>query len=76
MISDKDSYLLEELNETAIKSFVHDNKLKKFWLQDSQFDISENDKTFENNDWNSDIDVLKTESNNQDWKFQLFYYFN
>ena len=41
--------------------------MKKFWLQDSQFDISENNKTFENNDQDSDINVLKTEDNNQDW---------
>ena len=61
MISDKDSYLLEKLNETVMKSSVHDNRLKKFWLWDLWFDISEND------DQNSDINVLKTENNDQDW---------
>ena len=30
MISDKDSYFLEELNETTMKNSVHDNRLKKF----------------------------------------------
>jgi len=35
MISDKDSYFLEELNKIIMKSSVHDNRLKKFWLQDS-----------------------------------------
>ena len=34
VISDKNSYFLEELNKIAMKSFIHDNKLKKFWLQD------------------------------------------
>ena len=67
MISDKDSYFLEELNETVMKSSVHDNRLKKFWLQDSQFDISENDEASENDDWNSDISVSKTEDNDQNW---------
>jgi len=50
-----------------MKNSVHDNKLKKFWLQDSWFDISENDEASENNDWDSDISVLKTENNDQDW---------
>ena len=50
-----------------MKNFVHDNKLKKFWLQDSWFDISKNDKAFENNDQDSDIDISKTENNDQDW---------
>ena len=50
-----------------MKNFVYNNKLKKFWLQDSQFDISENNKASENNDWDSDIDILKTKNNNQDW---------
>ena len=35
MISDKDSYFLKKLNKTAMKSSVHDNRLKKFWLWDS-----------------------------------------
>ena len=30
MISDKDSYFLEELNKIIMKSSVHDNRLKKF----------------------------------------------
>ena len=55
------------MNETAMKNSVHDNKLKKFWLQDSQFDISENNETSENDDWDSDINVLKMRDNNQDW---------
>ena len=63
MISDKDSYLLEKLNETAMKNSVYNNRLKKFWLQDLWFDISENDKVFENNDWDSNIDISKTENN-------------
>ena len=67
MISDKSSYFLEELNETVMKNFVHDNKLKKFWLWDLWFDISENDKAFENDDQDSDISVLKMKDNNQDW---------
>ena len=67
MISDKDSYFLEKLNETVMKSSVHDNRLKKFWLWDSQFDISKNDEVFENNDQDSDIDVLKIENNDQNW---------
>ena len=67
MISDKDSYFLEELNEMIMKSSVHDNRLKKFWLQDSQFDISENDEAFENDDQDSDINISKTEDNDQDW---------
>ena len=67
MILDKDSYFLEKLNETAMKSSVHDNKLKKFWLQDSWFNISENDKASENDDQNYDINISKTENNNQDW---------
>ena len=50
-----------------MKNFVHNNRLKKFWLQDSQFDISENDKAFENDDWDSDISVLKMRDNDQDW---------
>ena len=67
MISDKDSYFLEELNETTIKSFVHNNRLKKFWLWDLWFDISKNDEASENDDQNSDIDILKMRDNNQDW---------
>ena len=67
MISDKSSYFLEKLNETTMKSSVYSNKLKKFWLQDSQFNISENDEASENDDWDSDIDILKTENNDQDW---------
>ena len=67
VISDKNSYFLEKLNETMMKNFVYNNKLKKFWLWDSQFNISENDKAFENNDWNSDINVLKMRNNDQDW---------
>ncbi len=67
MISDKDSYFLEELNETVMKSSVYDNRLKKFWLWDLWFDISENNKTSENDDWDSDINVLKIKNNNQDW---------
>ena len=67
MISDKNSYFLKKLNKTAMKSFVHDNKLKKFWLQDSQFDISENDKASENDNWDSDINVSKMRNNDQDW---------
>ena len=67
MISDKNSYLLEKLNETTMKNSVHDNKLKKFWLWDLQFDISKNDKASENDDQDSDINVSKTEDNNQDW---------
>ena len=66
VISDKDSYFLEELNETTMKNSVHSNRLKKFWLQNLQFDISENDKAFENDDWDSDIDILKMRDNNQD----------
>ena len=63
MISDKDLYFLEKLNETAMKSSVHDNKLKKFWLWDSWFDISENNEASENDNQDSDIDVSKTENN-------------
>ena len=50
-----------------IKNFVHNNKLKKFWLWDSQFDISENDEASENDDWNSDIDISKIRDNDQNW---------
>ena len=67
MISDKNSYFLEKLNETVMKNFIHDNKLKKFWLQDLWFDILKDDKIFENNDQDSDIDVLKMRDNDQDW---------
>ena len=67
MISDKDSYFLEELNETVMKNSVHDNRLKKFWLWDSQFDILKNDKTFKNSDQDSDNDVSKMRDNDWDW---------
>ena len=67
MISDKNSYFLEELNETAMKNFVHDNRLKKFWLWDLWFDILKDDKTSENNDWNSDVNVSNMKNNDQDW---------
>ena len=67
IISDKNSYFLEKLNETMMKNFVYNNKLKKFWLQDSQFDISENNKASENDDQDSDIDISKTKNNNQNW---------
>ena len=67
MIFNKDLYFLEELNETIMKNSVHNNKLKKFWLQDLWFDISENNEASENDDWDSDIDVLKMRDNNQDW---------
>ena len=67
MISDKNSYFLEELNETAMKSSVHDNKLKKFWLWDLWFDILKNDEASENDDQDSDISVLKIRDNDQDW---------
>ena len=66
MISDKDSYFLEELNETAMKNSVHDNRLKKFWLWDLWFDILK-DETSENDDWNSNVDVLNVRDKNQDW---------
>ena len=49
-----------------MKNSVHDNRLKKFWLWDSWFDILKNDKVSENNDWDSDINISKTEDNNQD----------
>ena len=55
------------MNKTTIKNSVHSNKLKKFWLWDLWFDISENDKASENDDWDSDIDILKTKNNDQDW---------
>ena len=67
MISDKDSYFLEKLNETVMKSSVHGNRLKKFWLWDLQFDILKNDEASENDDWDSDIDILKMKDNDQDW---------
>ena len=67
MISDKDSYFLKELNKIIIKSSVHDNRLKKFWLWDSWFNISKNDEASENNDQDSDINISKTEDNDQDW---------
>ena len=67
MISDKNSYFLEKLNETAMKNSVHDNRLKKFWLWDLQFNISENDKTSENNNWDSDVNILNMRNNDQDW---------
>ena len=67
MISNKDSYFFKKLNETAMKNSVHDNKLKKFWLQNLQFNISENDEASENDDQDSDINISKTEDNNQDW---------
>ena len=67
MISDKDSYFLEKLNETMMNNSVHDNRLKKFWLWDSWFDISKNDETSENDDQNSNIDVLNVRDNDQDW---------
>ena len=41
------------------KNPVHDNKLKKFWLQDSYFDILKNDKC------DDDIDILNIKDNNQ-----------
>ena len=50
-----------------MKNFIHDNKLKKFWLWDSQFDISKNDEAFENDDQDSDISVSKMKDNDQDW---------
>ena len=64
IISNKNSYFLEKLNETAMKNFVHDNRLKKFWLWNLQFDILKNDKASENDDWDFDINILKTENNN------------
>ena len=67
MISDKNSYFLEELNKTMMKNFVYNNRLKKFWLWNSWFNISENDEASKNNNQDSDINVLKTENNDQDW---------
>ena len=67
MISDINSYFLEELDETAMKSSVHDNRLKKFWLWNSWFDILKNDKASKNDDQDSDISVSKTRDNDQDW---------
>ena len=67
MISDKSLYFLEKLNEIMMKSSVYDNRLKKFWLWDSWFNILKNDEASENDDWDSDIDVSKTENNDQDW---------
>ena len=67
MISDKSLYFLEKLNEIMMKSSVHDNRLKKFWLWDSWFDILKNNKASENDDQDSDIDISKTEDNNQNW---------
>ena len=67
MISDKDSYFLEKLNETAMKNSVHNNRLKKFWLWDSWFDILKNNEASENDDQDSDINVSKTRNNDQDW---------
>ena len=67
MISDKDLYFLEELNEMTMKNSVHDNRLKKFWLWDLWFNILKNDEASENDDQDSDISILKTENNNQDW---------
>ena len=67
VISDKNSYFLEELNETVMKNFVHDNRLKKFWLQNLWFDISKNDKASENDDQDSDVNISNTRDNDQDW---------
>ncbi len=65
MISNKNSYFFKELNETVMKNSVHDNRLKKFWLQNSQFNILKNDEASENDDWDSDINILKMKNNNQ-----------
>ena len=67
IISDKNSYFLEELNEIMMKNSVYNNRLKKFWLWDSWFDISKNNKASENDDWDYDINISKTKNNNQDW---------
>ena len=48
------------------KNPVHDNRLKKFWLQDPCFDILKNNDVFEN-DHNLDVDILKNRENNKDW---------
>ncbi len=66
VISDKDSYFLEELNDTLKKNSVHDNRLKKFWLQDSCFDILKNNNVSKNNDCNLDINILENRENNRD----------
>ena len=40
------------------KNPVHDNKLKKFWLQDPHFNIPENDEC------DDDVDILNIRDNN------------
>ena len=59
VIPDKGSYFLEELDGTLKESPVHGNRLKKFWLRDPRFDISENDER------DSDVDMPDVGDNNR-----------
>ena len=46
IINDKEIYKLKKLDEISLKYSVHDNRLKKFWLQDKSFKvIEENEKS-------------------------------
>ena len=60
-------YFLEELDEMLITSSIHDDQLKKFWLQDSRFNISDNsddDSTEQSADNREKIDFEKKD---EDW---------
>ena len=65
-------YFLEELDETPITSSIHDDWLKKFWLWDLRFNISDNnnknsdDSTEQSADDREKIDFEKKD---EDWIF-------
>ena len=67
VIQDKDSYFLEELDKTLMKSLIHGNYLKKFWLQDSYFNIPENSNKNSSKNQDSDNEILEDEENDMWW---------
>ena len=65
-------YFLEELDETSITSSIHDDQLKKFWLQDSRFNISDNNKNSDDDSteqFTDNREKIDFEKKDEDWIF-------
>ena len=65
-------YFLEELDKTLITSSIHDDQLKKFWLQDLRFNISDNNENSDDDSTKQSADDRKKidfEKKDKDWIF-------
>ena len=63
VIQDKKFYFLKKLDKILIKSSIYNNYLKKFWLQDSHFDILNNSNKENNKNQDSDYKIVQDRKN-------------